>query len=529
MQSGVLIVDALSAGTGRRTSSRDSIGCGPRSVAGVFERHEIPCRIARVESVLLNPGYMRNFHHIAISAMTMDLPVVRKVARKWKRVNPKGRLLLGGPVTAKAATTLKDVKPDIMVLGEGEATLDELLSIGFLDEQVDCSVVQGVAFLDERSPQITPSRRFLTPEEISSIFVPSSTRIVDYHVYQAARVYVEAVRGCSNFRRTTITLPSGQECTDCSNCDSPDLSTRLDCPENIPPGCGFCSVPGIWGPPRSRAEEAIVCEVSELIELGVHRVVLEAPDFLDYHRGREGLTDPCSPPANTDSIRQLLLRLTSIPEVAEGNVHLSIENMKACLFNEEVATVLSESMHGISPNIGIETGSDEHLRSIGKCGTSGDVLRAVRIAKANDMAPFVYLIYGLPGETPETVKESVNLMREVAQAGAERIILYGFRALPGSAFADFPEPHPKDAVSAPLRKEAARINRARKDKYVGMIVRGVVAEPSLTHHGYSMVYPLSEGPLMTVRGGYSPGTVLRVKVVKVLSSGLVEGSVLEER
>ncbi|MFX0053862.1 MAG: B12-binding domain-containing radical SAM protein [Candidatus Hermodarchaeota archaeon] len=529
MQSGVLIVDALSAGTGRRTSSRDSIGCGPRSVAGVFERREIPCRIARVESVLSNPRQMRSFDHIAISAMTMDLPVVRKVAGKWKRMNPKGRLLLGGPVTAKPVTTLKDVKPDILVLGEGEATLDELVSIGFLEEHVDCSVVQGVAFLDKRSPKITPSRRFLTPEELSSVFVPSSTRIVDYDAYQAARVYVETVRGCSNFRRTTIALPSGQECTDCSNCDSPDLEARLDCPESIPPGCGFCSVPGTWGPPRSRSEEAIVRDVSELIELGVHRVVLEAPDFLDYHRGQDGLTDPCSPPANSEAISRLLLRLVSLPEVAEGNVHLSIENMKACLFTEEVATVLSESMQGISPNIGLESGSDEHLRSIGKCGSSGDVLRAVRIAKAHDMAPFVYLIYGLPGETPETVKASVNLMREVAKAGAERIILYGFRALPGSAFADFPEPHPKDSISAPLRKEAARINRARKDKHVGAVVRGVVAEPSLTHRGYSMVYPLSEGPLMTVRGGYSPGTVLRVKVVKVLSSGLVEGIVTEDR
>jgi radical SAM superfamily enzyme YgiQ (UPF0313 family) len=227
-------------------------------------------------------------------------------------------------------------------------------------------------------------------------------------------------------------------------------------------------------------------------------------------------------------MRELLIRLTSITEVTEGNVHLSIENMKACLFTEEVAGALSESMQGISPNIGLETGSDEHLRSIGKCGSPDDVLRAVTIAKAHNMAPFVYLIYGLPGETSETVKESVNLMREVAQAGAERIILYGFRALPGSAFADFPEPHPKDAKSAPLREEAARINRAHKDKHLGTIVRGVVAEPSLTHHGYSMVYPLSEGPLMTVRGGYSPGTVLRVEVVKVLSSGLVEGSVTED-
>ncbi len=528
MQSGVLVVDALSAGTGRRTSSRDSIGCGPRAVAGVLERHDIPCRIARVETLLSNPGQMKSFQHVAISAMTMDLPVVRKISGKWRKTNPKGRMLVGGPVTSEPDAVLKDLKPDVMVLGEGEATLDELLSAGLLEEQIDYSSIRGVAYLEKKSPKITASRSFLTPEEMSSMFVPSVTRIVDYHAYQAARVYVEAVRGCSNFRRTTIALPNGQECTDCSNCDSAELETRMDCPEDIPPGCGFCSVPGTWGPPRSRSEDSIAIEVSELVELGVHRIVLEAPDFLDFHRGQDGLTDPCNPPANTDAIRKLLYRLTSLPEVAAGNIHLSIENMKACLFTEEVAGVLSESMQGISPNIGLETGSDEHLRSIGKCGSSSDVLQAVRIAKAHDMAPFIYLIYGLPGETPDTVNESIRLMREVAQAGAERIILYGFRALPGSAFAGFPEPHLKDTISAPLRKEAARINRVRKDKYVDTIIRGVVAEPSLTHHGYSMVYPLSEGPLMTVRGGFSPGTVLSIKVIKVLSSGLVEGQVIED-
>ncbi|MHA2299908.1 MAG: B12-binding domain-containing radical SAM protein [Candidatus Thorarchaeota archaeon] len=528
MQSGVLIVDALSAGTGRRTSSRDSIGCGPRAVAGVLERHEVQCRIARAENLLSNPGQMKSFQHIAISAMTMDLPVVKTIAAKWKKTNTRGKLLIGGPVTAEPAAVLEELKPDVMVLGEGESTLSELIVAGLLEEQIDYSSIQGVAYLEKKSLRITPSREFLTSEEMSSLFVPSVTRIVDYQAYQAARIYVEAARGCSNFRRTTIALPSGKECTECSNCDSADLETRLDCPEDIPPGCGFCSVPGTWGPPRSRSEDSIVNEVSDLVELGVYRIVLEAPDFLDYHRAQDGLTDPCTPPANIEAIRKLLLRLTSLSEVAAGNVHLSIENMKACLFTEEVAEVLSESMHGISPNIGLETGSDEHLRRIGKCGSSSDVLQAVRIAKAHNMAPFVYLIYGLPGETTNTVNESMHLMREVAQAGAERIILYGFRALPGSAFADFPEPHPKDSISAPLRKEAARINRARKDKYVDTIVRGVIAEPSLTHHGYSMVYPLSEGPLMTVRGGFSSGTVLNVKVIKVLSSGLVEGQVIEE-
>ncbi|MFW9799071.1 MAG: B12-binding domain-containing radical SAM protein, partial [Candidatus Thorarchaeota archaeon] len=364
--------------------------------------------------------------------------------------------------------------------------------------------------------------------EISTIFVPSTTRIVDYHAYKASKVYVEVLRGCSNFKRTTIPLPDGRECTDCENCESDDPEERQDCPENIAAGCGFCSVPSTWGPPRSRFPESIEREVRELLDLGVHRIVLEAPDFLDYYRGTEPLTNPCEPPANIDAISDLIRRLAVLEAFEEGDVHISVENVKACLFTEEVATALSTSMKGISPNIGVETGSDEHLRRIGKCGSTGDVLTAVKTAVAHDMTPFVYLIYGLPGETPETIQDSIQFMHAVAKAGAQRIILYGFRALPGSAFSDFPEPEYGDSAGVRLRREAARINRARKEDYVTKRVRGIAAEPSWERHGYTMFYPLEEGPLITVKGGFSAGTIRDIIVRRVLSSGLVEGDVVSD-
>ena len=43
-----------------------------------------------------------------------------------------------------------------------------------------------------------------------------------------------------------------------------------------------------------------------------------------------------------------------------------------------------------------------------------------------------------------------------------------------------------------------------------------------------MVNPLEEGPLMTVPGGYSPGTLLNVRINKVLSGGLVAGDVVHD-
>jgi len=243
-------------------------------------------------------------------------------------------------------------------------------------------------------------------------------------------------------------------------------------------------------------------------------------------RGTEPVTDPCYPPANLDDIRSLLRQLNLLPQVIDQTAHIAIENMKACLFTDDVAKMLTESMTSSSPNIGLETGSEGHMRAIGKCGSPDDVLSAVRIAVKHGMKPFVYFIYGLPGADAENTRDSIKVMREISEAGAERIILYGFRPLPGSAFEEFPESSTRDEFGIQLRKEAERINRNKKNDYIGLVVRGIAAEPSWAQAGYTMVYPLEEGPIMTIPGGFSAGTLVDIRILKVLSSGLVEGEVV---
>ena len=527
MTDNILIVDALGAGLGQRRSSRDSIGCGPRTVAGVFEKHDFISKIVRAEDILATKGTLRGFTHLAISAMTMDLVTTQQVVHFWRKLHPRGRVIIGGPIATGAEKIFQELHPDLYVIGEGEETIEELIRKGFFNSEIDLGSIKGIAYLESDAMIFTNPRTYLESQKLSS-FHPSTTRIVDYKTYQACKVYVETVRGCSNFNRTKIRLPDQRKCSECGNCESINLIDRLECPEDIPPGCGFCSVPATWGPPRSRNASAIIREVEELLDLGVRRIVLEAPDFLDYMRGPTPLTNPCFPPANLDAISELLNSLQSLQQFHEGLAHLSIENIKACLFDENVASTISESLPNCSPNIGLETGSEKHMRAIGKCGTPMDVLRAVQIAKEYGMAPFVYLIFGLPGETLESVDQSVRIMREIEEAGAERIILYGFRPLPGSAFSDYPETIINNPISQKMRDEAIRINLKKKQEYIGKIIQGIAAEPSWERHGYTMIYPFAEGPLMTIQGGFSSGTLLKVKITNVLSEGLLAGESIRD-
>ncbi|MHA1942906.1 MAG: cobalamin-dependent protein, partial [Candidatus Thorarchaeota archaeon] len=172
MKSRILIVDALSAGSGQRSSSRDSIGCGPRTVAGVFEKYNLECRIHRVEDILTKRGLLRRFDHLAVSAMTMDLVAVQKAVRLWRQVHPKGKVIIGGPIAAEPTMILNEIKPDVIVIGEGEATLDNLLHQDFLEDDASLSEIPGIAFTKSGKSFVTESRRLLSSHEISDDYFP---------------------------------------------------------------------------------------------------------------------------------------------------------------------------------------------------------------------------------------------------------------------------------------------------------------------------------------------------------------------
>ncbi len=58
---------------------------------------------------------------------------------------------------------------------------------------------------------------------------------------------------------------------------------------------------------------------------------------------------------------------------------------------------------------GLESGSDEHLRAIGKGATVAQARRAVRAAHAAGITTVGYFMLGLPGETPASMQATIDL------------------------------------------------------------------------------------------------------------------------
>lgn len=526
-----LIVDALACGRGRRLATRDVIGAGPRAVAGVLEKAGLSPRIALAETVLEGGVDPEAYDLLLVSGMTSDLTAVRRVISKW-RARTDGPVLIGGPVASDPERALRKTRGDIAVIGEGELTIAELIERGLASggkpDREALSKIKGLAYFERDALRMNPLRPVMDRITFDGL-EPSTRAIRDYPLYRSARVYVEVLRGCSNYHRAQIALSEGA-CEGCGLCRGGSLEDRYYCPEGVPPGCGYCSVPSLFGPPKSRSPEKIVEEAGELLSMGVRRIVLSAPGFLDYGRellvDPQPLTDPRSPEPNYGAVEELLSRLSGLDVVAEGEASVMIENLKGELVTHRAAGILGRYLAGTPVNVGFETGSPEHSAQIGRASTPSENLKAIRRLSRAGLKPYVYFIHGLPGQNPETVEATVRSMRESVRAGASRIILYRFRPLPMSAFHGFPGAPPavKDVLSKRIYDEARKANESLKEDLVGETLRVVIAEAYDRDPRLYVAYPMLHGPVVLVEDAERlEGEIAEVEITGVVSHRMVRG------
>lgn len=515
------VIDCLGVGArGSRVATRDVIGVGPRLVAGILEALGAEVELLMCGDVLGKTVDVSSYDMVLVSGMSSDMSSVVRVASMSRG---KTKLIAGGPVSVDWVELLR-FGYDYVVVKEAEGTLPGLFKVVCGAGDVILDELPNLAYFDEGRPRITYTLPWLPSPPLWS-YMPSARIVTSYPYWWGARVYVETVRGCSNYFRPRLGLPDGRRCVDCGSCRSGPLRERLSCPLEIPPGCGYCSVPSLYGPARSRPEDLVVGEVRELIKRGVRRVVLSAPDFLDYGRdllvAPEPLTDPRNPPPNLTAIESLLSRLTSIPEVYSGDAYVMIENIKPNLLTEEVARILGKYLKGTSVHLGLESGDPRLHADVGRPSSVGEVYRAVELLVRHGLRPYVYLIHGLPGETSGSVKMSLDAVKRLSRMGVEKFTLYRFRPLKGSAFEEFPEGRPAVVTwNKKLYRLVRRLNELKKEELVGTVLRVVGVEYL---RRALIAYTLPHGPVVRVVNADADdvGKVLNVEVVEVESDRVI--------
>ena len=525
-----LIVDALAANEGRRKFSRDAIGAGPRLLAGVCNKNNLFSKIIRVEDLLeKNFSSINDFNSFLISAMSVDKIAVIRVIQRIRSKHNSAFILLGGPIVSDKKE-LEDYDINLAVLGEGERILNELIQNNFSIDNLssDRNII-------EKQGKITLiQRKKIKQREIFKEFSPSIIHITDYPDYWYSKVYVEIVRGCSNHYRGEIVRKEGG-CSDCGNCDSPDNVLTDDCPEDIPPGCGFCSVPATFGPPRSKPIELIVEEVKSLFEKGVRRIILSAPGFLDYYRNPENkeIFSPTKPPANTEKISELLKKLVSVRDNQKHKCSISIENIKPSLVTPQIAKIIGKFFPNTSISIGCETFDERHSDQIGRPPSPKRALEAAKLLIRNKIHPQIYLIHSLPGETVQTLEKTINVVKKQLKDYAEKITVYKYLPLPNSPFTITNTPLPVDrhlqkVKREELKKSIINFNLEKKHSLVNSEIVSIVAEKDRTRKKTYICYPLFSGPAISVKSEEDIlGKLVKILITGVVSDKLVSGKIVK--
>jgi len=299
---------------------------------------------------------------IGITAMTHEIKPAAEIVSVVKE-NLECKAVVGGPhITALPLRTLREFPVfDYGIQGEGEKTLPNLVGKIVNENGKQLLSLDGLVFRSKHG-EICCNKpaSFLTSEELNSLPYPS------FHQY----------------------FGSNSQALSKKNDEYAIVSSR-GCHYN----CAFC-MRVLGNNVRWRSPENIVEEIKFAVsQYGAHTI-----DFVD----EIFLTD-------TPRTRQILQ--TIIDEGLNRRIRWS-GLTRANLVTQDIIALAKES--GCKRiEMGVESGNDEVLKRISKAITTQQVKKAVDIIKNQGIYLVTYYILGHPGETKETIDDTIRFSAEL--------------------------------------------------------------------------------------------------------------------
>jgi radical SAM superfamily enzyme YgiQ (UPF0313 family) len=302
---------------------------------------------------------------VGISCFTLGRTNAHRLATEARRVLPGARIVMGGPhATFFPEHALANPAVDVVALGEGEETIVELVER--FEENADLTDVPGLALRSADGVFRTPPRERSTG--LDHLAFPAYDAF-DLSQYKSPEIPEQ-------YRSLTGT----------------HLLSSRGCPFH----CGFCSVnrffEGRWA---RRSPGNVADELEHLIE-DLHVRHLYFSDDL-FTLDRQRVLDLC---------REIIDRKLHFVWMAETRVDL---------VDEELLVRMSKAgCYRIY--YGVESGSSRVLKAANKGFTPEQVRRAFALTHDAGMEPCCFLMVGNPGENPETIDETIELVREIRPA-----------------------------------------------------------------------------------------------------------------
>ncbi len=301
-----------------------------------------------------------------ITAVTMTFDNAIGVIKDIERIDPDILTVMGGPHVSFCARETLQAYPelDAIVLGEGERTIVELVRA--VNNGHAWTAVNGIAY--RKGTEICLTARREPVKNLDDLPVPDRS-LLPLGRYRALGMPIS-------------------------------LTTSRGCPFK----CIFCVGRKMVGARvRYRSAVKIVDEFEYLSSLNFHQINI-ADDLFTADKNH------CIAVCDEIMKRNLRLKWTSFARVDTVSDAVLVK-MKAA---------------GCSAvSFGIESANPQILKTIKKGITLKQVEDAVTMCKRAAITPFASFILGLPGETPETIKETMEFGERLKKLG----LSYGFHLL----------------------------------------------------------------------------------------------------
>ena len=337
-----------------------------------------PLGVAYIASVLIKNGHQVNvldlnaseheekdffsglkslsYDVVGITAMIINLKDVLRICEKLKLINPNVPIVLGGGLpTAVPEIVLTDSRADIAVLGEGEIIVVELLKVLSKGQELDR--VKGICFKQDNKIIYTLNRKeFVNLDELP--FPAWHLFPMELYLHSEGGAYPQmdiiSSRGCS------------YQCT-------------------------FCFT-GIFGHTfRGRSAENILQEVLMLKKkYNIKSFTIRDDTFV---LNRKRVIEFCE---------LLQAEKVDINWSCNGRVNLMDEKM------------LKQMRKAGCTNIsyGIESGNSKIITEMKKQISLEAAKKIIRLTRKSGIVPLGYFIVGMPGETRETIKNSIDFCKQ---------------------------------------------------------------------------------------------------------------------
>ncbi len=309
-----------------------------------------PARAYRAELESFRPGF------VGITFTTPLYPEAEELAAMAKAALPDVVTMCGGVhATTLPEEVLESGSFDIAVLGEGEQTIREICG------GTDPGLVRGVAFGRGSCFTRTQARELI--EDLDDLPLPA-WQLYDLSRYRSPHIasrrnpvgYMETNRGCNHH-------------------------------------CTYCSQNVFGHEVRSKSTNRVVDEMFRMLDLGFRDIHIKDNNFTaDISRARE-------------VCRLLIDRGFDAPWALPTGVN--VHDVDGEFFN------LAKKAGLYQVAFGIESGSAGILEKVAKRQTPEEVRRAVNLASDAGIETVGFFMMGLPGDTEETMEESIRFARSL--------------------------------------------------------------------------------------------------------------------